>query len=482
MGASERVGTKQNNMPELPAVETIKNVLKPIVVANIITKIDVLRETTILGDKDKFVKSLIGKAFTDVTRYGKYLFFHLSNNLVIISHLRMEGKYYQLEENEPNTYFSRVVFHLNNGYKVCYDDSRCFGILKLSTEDEYKKEPEIIKLGQEPFYINDVEYLLNHSKGSNVPIKTTITDQTLIAGIGNIYADEILFDTKIHPLTPCRLITKQQWIDIIYSARKILKEAIRLGGSTIKSYHPGKNIDGKFQSNIKAYGRYGDVCPNCGTAFRFIKVGGRGTTFCPNCQRKQGRPLKVALIGKVAAGKSTVLDVFKSYGADIFICDNYISDLYETKEIAEKIAKLFSLDFKDKVDKKLLRQYLVRNPKDIKKLQSFIYPIVSEKVSSFFKHSKAKFAVCEAPLLFEANMEDMFDEIIAVDIDEKVQLERLLERNPDTAKFLKQLSDRNNSFEKNKKKANIIISNNASQAELINETKNVISEFLSRQD
>ena len=462
MGASERVGTKQNNMPELPEVETIKNVLKPIVVGNIITKIDVLRESTILGDKDKFVKSLVGKAFTDVTRYGKYLFFHLSNNLVIISHLRMEGKYYQLEENEPNTYFSRVVFHLNNGYKVCYDDSRCFGILKLSTEDEYKKEPEIIKLGQEPFYINDVEYLLNHSKGSNIPVKATITDQTLIAGIGNIYADEILFDVKIHPLTPCRLITKQQWVDIIYSARKILKEAIRLGGSTIKSYHPGKNIDGKFQSNIKAYGRYGDVCPNC--------------------QQKQGRPIKIALIGKVAAGKSTVLDVFKSYGADIFICDNYISDLYETKEIADKIAKLFSLNFKDKVDKKVLRQYLVQNPKDIKKLQSFIYPIVSEKVSNFFKHSKAKFAVCEAPLLFEANMEEMFDEIIAVDIDEKVQLERLMQRNPDTAKFLKQLSDRNNSFEKNKKKANIVLSNNASQAELINETKSVINEFLSRLD
>ncbi|MCR5309202.1 MAG: bifunctional DNA-formamidopyrimidine glycosylase/DNA-(apurinic or apyrimidinic site) lyase [Bacilli bacterium] len=469
-------------MPELPEVETIKNVLKPIVVGNIITKIDVLRDSTILGDKDTFVKSLIGKAFTDVTRYGKYLFFHLTKDLVIISHLRMEGKYYQLEENEPNTYFSRVVFHLNNGYKICYDDSRCFGILKLSTESDYKQEPEIVKLGQEPFYINDVQYLLNKSKNSNIPVKTTITDQTLIAGIGNIYADEILFDCKIHPLTPCRLITKQQWVDIIYSARKILKEAIRLGGSTIKSYHPGKNIDGKFQSSIKAYGRYGEVCPNCGTAFRFIKVGGRGTTFCPNCQKKLGKPLRIALIGKVAAGKSTVLDVFKSYGADIFICDNYISDLYKTKEVASKIAKLFSLDFKDEVDKKILRQHLVNNPKDIKKLQSLIYPIVSEKVSYFFKHSKAKFAVCEAPLLFEANMENMFDEIIAVDIDEKVQLERLLLRNPDTGKFLKQLSDKNNSFEKNKKKANIIISNNASQSELINETKNIINEFLCRPD
>jgi formamidopyrimidine-DNA glycosylase len=469
-------------MPELPEVETIKNVLKPILVGKKITKIDVLRATTILGDKDTFVSSLINKEFKDITRYGKYLFFHLTDNLVIISHLRMEGKYYELLEDEPNAYFSRVIFHLNNGHKVCYDDSRCFGILKLSNESLYKYEPEIAKLGKEPFDIVDVDYLIDHCKKSNVPVKSTITDQTLIAGIGNIYADEVLFDCNIHPLTPCRLITKEQWINILSSARRILKIAIQEGGSTIKSYHPGKDIDGKFQSNIKAYGKYGEVCPNCGTAFRFIKVGGRGTTFCPNCQKKQGKPLKIALIGKVAAGKSTVLEVFKSYGADILICDDLIAELYSSKEIANKIAKLFSLDFKDSVDKKVLRQYLVNNPKDIKKLQAFIYPIVVEKVAYFFKHSKAKMLVCEAPLLFEAKMEEMFDEIIAVDINEDIQLKRLMERNPDTAKFLKQLSDKNNSFEKNKKKANIVITNNASQEELIKETKSVIDEFLNRLD
>lgn len=469
-------------MPELPEVETIKNVLKGILIGNIITKIDVLRLSTILGDKNEFVDTLVGETFLDVTRYGKYLFLHLTNDLVVISHLRMEGKYFELDENEPNTYFSRVVFHLNNGRKVCYDDSRCFGILKLSTEDTYQHEPEIIKLGKEPFEIEDVDYLINHCKKSNIPVKSTITDQTLIAGIGNIYADEVLFDCKIHPLTPCRLISKAQWMEIIQSARKILKQAIQSGGSTIKSYHPGKNIDGKFQVNLKAYGKSGEVCPNCGTSFRFIKVGGRGTTFCPNCQQKQGKPIKIALIGKVAAGKSTVLDTFKNYGADIINCDDIIAELYKNEEISLCIARLFKLNFTKCVDKKELRQYLVNNPKDIKKLQNFIYPKVIDKVNYVFKHSKSKMIVCEAPMLFEAKMDDMFDEIIAVDIEEKVQLERLLERNPETGKFLKQLSDKNNSFKKNKKKANIVISNNASQVELIQETKKIINTILDRQD
>lgn len=469
-------------MPELPEVETIKNVLKPILIGNKITAIDVLRMSTIQGDKQSFVNSLVGQTFTDVTRYGKYLFLHLTNDYVIISHLRMEGKYFELSENEQNTYFSRVVFHLNNGRKVCYDDSRCFGILKLSSEQSYKTEPEIIKLGKEPFEIDNVEYLINHCKKSNIPVKSTITDQTLIAGIGNIYADEILFECKIHPLTPSRLITKSQWTQVIESASKILKKAIESGGSTIKSYHPGKNIDGKFQVNLKAYGKYGEACPNCGTSLRFIKVSGRGTTFCPNCQEKLGKPIKIALIGKVAAGKSTVLETFKAYGADIICCDEIIEKLYSKTEIACDIGRLFNLTFKAKVDKKCLREYLVKNPKDIKKLQNYIYPIVIETVSMFFKKSKAKILVCEAPLLFEAKMESMFDEIIAIDIDEKIQLERLMKRNPETANFLKQLSDKNNAFEKNKKKANIIISNNASHSELIKETKLIIGKLLSRQD
>jgi len=469
-------------MPELPEVETIKNVLKPVFIGHKITKIDVFRPTQILGDAKEFVDTLVGKEFKDITRLGKFLIFHLSDNVVLLSHLRMEGKYYELSENEKNTYFARVVFHLNNDHKVCYDDSRCFGILKVTTEENYMNEPEIAKLGKEPFYIEDTEYLVKHCKRSSLPVKTVLTDQSLIAGIGNIYADEILFDCKVHPLTPCRMITKEKWMEMILSARRILKVAIESGGSTIKSYHPGKNIDGKFQVNLKAYGKYGENCPVCGTPFRFIKVGGRGTTFCPNCQLKQGKPLKIALIGKVASGKTTVMETFKSYGAEIVSCDEIIANLYKEKEVAQKIGKMFNLPFENEVDKKALRNYLVENPKAVKTLQGLVFPIVGDKVSYIFKHSKAKMIVVEAPLLYEAKMSEYFDEIIAIDIDENIQLKRLMERNPETGKFLKELSDKNNSFEKNKKKANIVISNNASLSDLIKQTKLIINGFLNRQD
>ena len=400
----------------------------------------------------------------------------------MLSHLRMEGKYYEFSENEPNSYFTRVVFHLNNGHKVCYDDSRCFGILKISYENTYKDEPEIKKLGPEPFNIENVNYLVDKNRLSNQPIKSVITDQTLIAGIGNIYADEILFDCKINPLSPARLINKKDWERIVDSAKKILKIAIKEGGSTIKSYHPGNNVDGKFQNSLKAYGKEGENCPICGTPFKFTKINGRGTTYCPNCQEKQGRPIKIALIGKVASGKTTVLETFAKYDVEIVSCDNIISDLYNNEEIAFHIGKIFDLNFDKIVDKTLLRNYLKNNPKEIKRLQNFIFPKVIEEVKKIFRKSKKKLIVVEAPLLYEAKMEQMFDEIIAIDVNEDIQLKRLMERNPETAKFLKQLSDKNNLFEKNKKRANIIIYNNDSLDELITSTKKIINKFLDRQD
>lgn len=227
-------------MPELPEVETVKKVLIPIVKDRKILKIDVLRNSTIEGDVEVFISNLQGQTFLNVTRIGKYLIFHLTNNVVMLSHLRMEGKYYELEESDSNSKYARVVFHLDNGHKLSYDDSRCFGILKLSNEQDYLKEEMIAKLGPEPFVINDVKSILKKVKNIKKPIKTTLLDQTLMTGLGNIYVDETLFASKIHPLTPANKITEKQWLNIVDNAKKILSLAIESGGSTIKSYHPGK--------------------------------------------------------------------------------------------------------------------------------------------------------------------------------------------------------------------------------------------------
>ena len=244
-------------MPELPEVETVKNVLLPIVKGRKIIKIDVYRAKTIEGNVDEFVSLLTNQTFLDVSRVGKYLIFHLTNDLIIISHLRMEGKYYEFLESEDDSKYAKVIFHLDNNHKLCYDDSRAFGIMKLSKESEYKKEEMLAKLGPEPFYVDDVAPLLKKCRNSKKPIKTALLDQTLITGLGNIYVDETLYASKIHPLTPANKITRNEWEAIIKNSREILHMAIEMGGSTIKSYHPGKDIDGNFQTRIKIYGKEG---------------------------------------------------------------------------------------------------------------------------------------------------------------------------------------------------------------------------------
>ncbi len=301
-------------MPELPEVETVKNVLIPIVKGRKILSIDVLRKSTIHGDIDEFKSVLTNQTFLDLSRIGKFLIFHLTSDIVIISHLRMEGKYYEVLEDEENTKYSRVVFHLDNGHKLCYDDSRCFGMMKLTNEQKYKNVKDIAQLGPEPFDIKDVNYLINRTKKSSLPIKSTLLDQTLMTGLGNIYADEVLYASKIHPLTPANKITKKEWETIVKNSVTILNNAITAGGSTIKSYHPGKDIDGNFQTALKAYGKKGEPCERCSAIMRFMKVNGRGTTYCPKCQIQKAEKLKVAIYGRIASGKSTVLSCFAEKG------------------------------------------------------------------------------------------------------------------------------------------------------------------------
>ena len=464
-------------MPELPEVETVKTVLEPIVKGQTITSIDVLRDCTIVGDEKEFVSTLVGKTFKSISRIGKFMIFHLSDYVVFISHLRMEGKYFELLENEKNTKFSRVVFHLSNGHKVCYDDSRCFGMMKLTTEQEYKSVKDIAQLGPEPFDIKDVKYLMERTKKSYHPIKSTLLDQTLMTGLGNIYADEVLFASRIHPLTPAKLINKKQWEDIVSHSQRILKDAIEAGGSTIKSYHPGKDIDGNFQTRLLAYGQSDKPCPHCGHPMRFLKVGGRGSTFCPICQEKKGAPIKVALYGKIASGKSTVLDIFGKAKISTISCDKIVNDLYQRQDVIETVNKTFNI-LGSEIDKDILR-LLLQDKKNKKKLESIIHPLVKKEVNNFLTR-KEDILVVEVPLLYESKMENMFDYIIAVDIDTKLQQSRLLERNPDTANKMANLNNINTKFDESKKKADVVINNNTDLTNLEKTVNSIINKLKDR--
>ena len=466
-------------MPELPEVETVKNVLIPIVKNQTITGIDVLRASTIHGDINEFISTLVGKTFLDVSRIGKFLIFHLSDDTVIISHLRMEGKYYELLENEPNTKYSRVVFHFNNGHKLCYDDSRCFGMMKLSNEKGYKNVKDIAQLGPEPFDVKDINYLLNRCKKSSLAIKSTLLDQTLMTGLGNIYADEVLYASKIHPLTPANKITKQEWSTIVDNAKRILNEAIVAGGSTIKSYHPGKDIDGNFQSALLAYGKKGEKCPRCGAIMRFMKVNGRGTTYCPHCQIQKADKLSIAIYGKIASGKSKALETFKENGYYTISSDDIVAGLYKKKEVIEQINNAFNLAFKEQVDKCSLRELARKDSKNLKKLERIVHPWVKKEIVRTIKSVKSRMIVVEVPLLYESKMDNLFDVVIAVDIAKEKQLKLLTNRNPETAKSLLEINA-NHQFDKNKEKADYIIKNDADLVKLKNKTQKIINELQCR--
>ena len=468
-------------MPELPEVETVKRVLEPIVKGRKIVKIDILRATIVYNQAETFVSYFENEQFLNISRIGKFLIFHLTNDKVLISHLRMEGKYIELLEKEENTKYARVVFHLDNNHKLCYDDSRSFGRMIMSDETNYRNEKEIAKLGPEPFYVTKVDDILKQVKKVSLPIKTALLSQEIITGLGNIYVDEVLFASGIHPLTPAKLITKQEWDKIIKESQRILNEAIEAGGSTIRSYHPGKDIDGNFQTALKAYGRNGQKCVVCHTNMRFIKVNGRGTTFCPHCQIKRGLPLKIAIVGKIASGKSAVLNQFEKAGYLAISSDVIVHDLYTNPEIQKQICK--KLKFEAGSDfLSALREHLKVKSNDLERLEKYIHPLVRKEIENEFKKSHSKLLVAEVPLLFKAKMENMFDVIIGVDITEKKQLERLQIRDQEKSAFLKRINDVNNYFDEHRDELDFIIDNNKDLPTLANKVDSIINKVLDRQN
>ena len=460
-------------MPELPEVETVKRVLLPIVKNRTIIKIDINRKTIVNNLEKEFVSYYTNERFLNITRIGKFLIFHLTNDKVLVSHLRMEGKYIELLEDEPDTKYARVVFHLDNNHKLCYDDSRSFGRMIISSETTFLNEKEIAKLGPEPFLVDDVTSLVNKCKRISLPIKTALLSQELITGLGNIYVDEVLFASKIHPLTPAKLISKTEWEKIIKESKRILNAAIEAGGSTIKSYHPGKDIDGNFQTSLLAYGRNGQECAICHTKMRFIKVNGRGTTFCPHCQIKRGAPQKIAIVGKIASGKSTVLDEFKKANACCLSSDEIVHELYAKKEVQELIKKRLRIK-EDGEFISVLRNHLENHKQDLDRLEKIVHPLVKKEIENAFKKSKADLLVAEVPLLFKAKMQNMFDIIIGVDIAEDKQIERLNIRDKEKSAFLKRINDENNLFNEHLSEIDFIVNNNDNLACLRQEVREVI--------
>ena len=272
-------------MPELPEVETVRRTLENFILNKKIEDIKILYPKIIDDDQEEFVQTLKNKTFTEIDRVGKYLIFKLED-VAFISHLRMEGKYFFKKIGDSIDKHEHVIFELDNNTELRYRDTRKFGKMYLIKKEDIDKIGPLVELGLEP-WDNKLtsRYLLDKYKNKRLPIKTVLLDQSIIVGIGNIYADEILFLCKINPLKKCNLITEEEANNIIKYTRSVLEEAIKMGGTTIRTYSSVDGVHGLFQKELLVHGKDKDTCPECNTKIEKIRVGGRGTYYCPNCQK-----------------------------------------------------------------------------------------------------------------------------------------------------------------------------------------------------
>lgn len=274
-------------MPELPEVEIVRRGLELQIKNKTIKSVQVLYPKIIKTPSDikQFQWMLEGETIQSIDRKGKYLIFH-TDRLALISHLRMEGKYIFNEEH-PTVFdkHTHVLFFFTDGSVLQYRDVRKFGTMDLLAKEEANEFPKLKKLGQEPICLEfSADRFIQEVQSRHAPIKQLLLNQEIVSGLGNIYADETLALSKIHPLRSGSSLSDEEITQIIASMKTVLEKAIEKGGSTIRSYESfyGK---GSMQEHFRIYGRTGKPCMTCGTPIEKIRVGGRGTHFCPICQK-----------------------------------------------------------------------------------------------------------------------------------------------------------------------------------------------------
>lgn len=274
-------------MPELPEVETVKETLKRKVLNKTIDNVLVLYPNIVENVSiEEFINHLKNQTILDITRRGKWLIFHL-NDFYLLSHLRMEGKYFLKNIDDEITKHQHIVFNFTDKTSLRYNDTRKFGRMYLCTKDKLNDLKPMKELGLEPWDESlTSKYLKDKYKTKSLPIKQVILDQGIITGIGNIYADEILFLSKISPYKKCNLLKDKELNNIIENTKKVLEKAIKEGGTTIRSYTSDEGITGLFQNNLYVHCREKEQCYTCGSIIEKTRIGGRGTYFCPKCQKE----------------------------------------------------------------------------------------------------------------------------------------------------------------------------------------------------
>ena len=269
-------------MPELPEVETVKNELLPYISGRCITGITLFWEGIVRQPSvAEFRSRIIGQVITGIARQGKYLLVGLSSGDLLIIHLKMTGALLIGQDSSEPPRYTRAIIHLDEGTSIFFRDPRKFGLMRLVKD----KDSIVGKLGPEPLEADFTPELLARLLARRTaPIKALLCDQHLIAGIGNMYADEALFAARVHPLRAGESLSQEE-IERLHSAiQRILWAAIGNKGASVNTYFRPDGSPGTAHFEFKVAHGIGKACPNCGTPIERIVVRNRGTYFCPRCQ------------------------------------------------------------------------------------------------------------------------------------------------------------------------------------------------------
>ncbi|MBR3248663.1 bifunctional DNA-formamidopyrimidine glycosylase/DNA-(apurinic or apyrimidinic site) lyase [Candidatus Saccharibacteria bacterium] len=281
-------------MPELPEVETVRRGLKKFILKQKLQKVEVLCEKSFVGESDLVVRAKV----QDIRRFGKALVIDFDNLYSLLIHLRMTGQLiYDGKERyaagHPSENFvaelpngqTRVVLTFDKG-TLYFNDQRKFGFIKVLDTFDVEKEEFIEKLAREPWKMSGDEFFEKLQRHKDASIKAVILDQKVICGLGNIYADEALWMAEIHPKRKAGSLSRGEAMSLLGAACAVMEKSIELGGSTIRNYVKADGTRGNYlDSFARVYHRDGEACARCGGTIEKIKVAGRGTHYCPVCQK-----------------------------------------------------------------------------------------------------------------------------------------------------------------------------------------------------
>ena len=276
-------------MPELPEVETVVRGLRRTILGKKIKNLKIFPSRVLHSSPALLKRNLIRQRIQEISRRGKNIIIKLSSGDLLVIHLGMTGNLFYLNRPAFMGKHDHIDLEFSDKTYLRYSDIRKFGKFKLVKSSQSAKEEVLKKLGPEPLEISrdDFVQLLQKKKGR---IKSVLLNQSIIAGIGNIYADETLFEAKIHPLQKVSDISRNGLIKLHQAIQKILRKAIKAGGSSVDNYRDVNGESGFFQFYHKVYGREGEPCKRCGTKIKRIIINQRSTHFCPRCQKKVGVP------------------------------------------------------------------------------------------------------------------------------------------------------------------------------------------------